>query len=1113
MPRGEAEQMDDGLAPVQPGDAGWFLGHSLRERLTGAVPTGPVDEDLGRIRLKMWLDEPVHARRPDLIPQRLAQHGLDEAGLIRVLGEQPETVRARFDTAPDYARRLVEAARRHPAATVAPGHGAAGHDDSAGFAALVAPLIAAALERLGARVAALVDGHPHLSAEALTTRLGPGPVDTVNMLVARTMALELNVLRIRGELSGSSPHERFHDFLHRLEQPQHALRLLREYPVLARDLVRVVDNWEASRLEFAERVVADHAELSDRCGGPDSLGDLAEVSFGAGDNHRGGRSVAVVRFATGARVMYKPRRLQVDCHFQHLLAWLNERGAHPALRTFWVVDREVYGWTEFVESGPCADRDALGRFHRRQGALLALLQALGATDFHQENVIASGEHPMLIDLEAMLHNWQWERPIGDQAGYLQSVGVGLMSRSVVTVGLLPAPVLWTEGNQVNQFDMSGMSGAGGQLTARPVTVWDGFGTDEMRLDRRRVPLPGSGNLPTLGEQRLDVTEFAPEIGDGYRTLYRILLRHRDELLGPSGPLAAFAHDEVRVVLRATESYVRLLAEAQHPDLLRDALDRDRYFENLWAGHEDREDRDLLIAAELAQMYAGDVPIFVTTPSSTDLTGGDGTVVPGALRQTGLDAVRDRLVGMSEDHLAQQSWIIEASLTALIMGDPSRWRPASRPGAVVLPPLVVPATVVHSPVAPATVAPERFVDAARIIGDRLLATALTEDDRICWLGLSLIADKVWMLGPSAMDLYNGISGIALFLARLADVTGDTVYRQAADRAATMMLREARSWLAGPTATAGVGGFDHLGGSVYALSHLTAVLDRADLVDTAVGLAASMVTHATDSREYDIINGSAGGLLALLSLHRVTADPSLLDGARTLARHTLSGARPVGDGVGWSGTLYADTPLAGFSHGASGIATALARWDRYTGTHEHRDAVDAALRYERTAYDEATGNWRDLRPDTPEGDSMVAWCHGAAGVAMARAELLGYATDDALVRDDLRRALTAALEPSNLLHNHSICHGDLGNAEAALAAARALGDDEAARRAAAIAATAVVDIENRDWRCGVPRGVETPGLMSGLAGIGYALLRWADPAGVPSVLLLEPPTDHRGAIDLP
>ncbi|MGW3793265.1 lanthionine synthetase LanC family protein, partial [Micromonospora arida] len=143
----------------------------------------------------------------------------------------------------------------------------------------------------------------------------------------------------------------------------------------------------------------------------------------------------------------------------------------------------------------------------------------------------------------------------------------------------------------------------------------------------------------------------------------------------------------------------------------------------------------------------------------------------------------------------------------------------------------------------------------------------------------------------------------------------------------------------------------------------------------------------------------------------------------------------------------------------------------------------------------------------------YMRGYSRAAPKLRDLQGYATDDALLRDDLRRALTATLKPSNLLHNHSICHGDLGNAEAALAAARALGDDEAVQRAAAIGATAVADIENRDWRCGVPRGVETPGLMSGLAGIGYALLRWADPAGVPSVLLLEPPTDHRGAIDLP
>ncbi|MGI8723347.1 MAG: lanthionine synthetase LanC family protein [Geodermatophilaceae bacterium] len=33
--------------------------------------------------------------------------------------------------------------------------------------------------------------------------------------------------------------------------------------------------------------------------------------------------------------------------------------------------------------------------------------------------------------------------------------------------------------------------------------------------------------------------------------------------------------------------------------------------------------------------------------------------------------------------------------------------------------------------------------------------------------------------------------------------------------------------------------------------------------------------------------------------------------------------------------------------------------------------------------------------------------------------------------------------------------------------------------------------------MPRGVRTPGLMTGLAGIGYSLLRLSDPENLPSI----------------
>jgi lantibiotic modifying enzyme len=48
-----------------------------------------------------------------------------------------------------------------------------------------------------------------------------------------------------------------------------------------------------------------------------------------------------------------------------------------------------------------------------------------------------------------------------------------------------------------------------------------------------------------------------------------------------------------------------------------------------------------------------------------------------------------------------------------------------------------------------------------------------------------------------------------------------------------------------------------------------------------------------------------------------------------------------------------------------------------------------------------------------------------------------------------------------------------------------------------------IDTHGWVTGVPLGVETPGLMTGLAGIGYQLLRLAEPEKVPSVLLVAPP----------
>ena len=90
-----------------------------------------------------------------------------------------------------------------------------------------------------------------------------------------------------------------------------------------------------------------------------------------------------------------------------------------------------------------------------------------------------------------------------------------------------------------------------------------------------------------------------------------------------------------------------------------------------------------------------------------------------------------------------------------------------------------------------------------------------------------------------------------------------------------------------------------------------------------------------------------------------------------------------------------------------------------------------------------------------------------------------------------------------NNHSLCHGDLGNLELLLQASEILDEPQWGAQVSRIAAMIVESIDRHGWLCGIPLGVESPGSMTGIAGIGYELLRLAEPTHVPSVLVLEPP----------
>jgi lantibiotic biosynthesis protein len=403
---------------------------------------------------------------------------------------------------------------------------------------------------------------------------------------------------------------------------------------------------------------------------------------------------------------------------------------------------------------------------------------------------------------------------------------------------------------------------------------------------------------------------------------------------------------------------------------------------------------------------------------------------------------------------------------------------------------------------------RLFEAAASIGDRLASDAIWHDGRCTWFGDAVQhVNGDWQVVHRSCDgdLYEGTSGIALFLARLWLETGDGSHRRAAIGGARHALQRADP--ASPD-TSLYGGTT---GIAWAAVEVGRTVDAPELTASAADLVAA--TDLWRPRvSCDLMSGSAGVIVGLLGLARLLERPLLIEAAVELGRRMVDAGVHDGIGLSWPADPAGEEPgLCGLGHGASGPAYALMELYGVTGERSFADASTEAVRYERAWYDRRQGNWPDLRELSraqlragAEPAYASFWCHGAVGVGLVRArrfQLLGEAMDLSETGAAVGAALLAleAARPGSghFGANLSLCHGLGGIAELLLVSAATI--DEASHRAVAVEmlkrAADVHGTPGAAWPCGVVGGGESPGLMLGLAGIGSVLLHASEPGSPP------------------
>jgi type 2 lantibiotic biosynthesis protein LanM len=942
----------------------------------------------------------------------------------------------------------------------------------AGCLVAATPMIQSARERVRRGAQDLVKAYPGapFHAESVEESLAANLAEQLLQITARVMVLELNVARLEGVLDGETPEERFASYINRLRQPEIMEQLFREYPVLSEQIASRLEKWTAFSLEFLKHLCEDWPPLRPFFGSS-TPGALVKIQ-NSGDTHRHGRSVMIASFASGERIVYKPRSLVADERFQQLLAWLNARGAQPEFRVLKILDRGEHGWSEFVSPAPCITHAELSRFYQRQGGYLALLYAMEACDFHCENVIASGEHPVLIDLETLfsprLDHFSWQRA-NDLAG-------AALACSVLGVGLLPQRI--RDNEEQTGVDVSGLGTCPGQLTPERVPQWERADTDEMRMVRKRIEIPGSENRPTLNGHQVNPVEYTEPVAGGFAETYRLLLKNRSELLTI---FKRFSAVEVRVIARPTQRYAKLLNESFHPDLMRNRCSYMAHFDLLHAETAYRPSLDRLVDAEQKDLLRGDIPLFSTTPSSRDIWTTSGERIENCVSESGMSLAEQRIGHLCPGDLERQLWIVRASMATLGSDSDGPTRKA------------LSAAMPENQAA----IPDELISTAREIGDRLaeLAFGTDGDGDAVWIGLVPAGEREWRLSPLGADLYDGLPGIILFLAYLGMLSGETRYSSLAKDA----LKTVRDQIEQFPFSGNIGAFSGWGGVIYLFAHLGVLWADRSLFSEAEQLLTSVSTLIETDKKLDVIGGAAGYALSLLALHKCNPSARTLETARACGEHLLGRAQAAKLGIGWYCISGAAAPLTGFAHGNAGIAYALLAIARSTGEARFEQAALRAFDYERSLYSPEQRNWPDLRSTAGTG-FVSAWCHGAPGIGLSRLCSLRLSSDSQFA-EEIEAALTTTAQ--SFSGNHTLCHGDLGNADILLFASETLKNSDWRLYADQIATTAIKNARRTGWICGNSLGVESPGLMTGLAGIGYALLRLGAPTHVPSVLALEAP----------
>lgn len=467
---------------------------------------------------------------------------------------------------------------------------------------------------------------------------------------------KVNKFFILSQTKKSCDNSSYLYFLEKMFQDDIILDFFYEYSVIARLVSLKTLFWVKQNSLMIKRFIKDKPDIEVSFSNSSSLDKVIDLIANLSDPHNFGGTVAILKFANGLNLVYKPKDIRVEREYNKFITRSIERGEVMDQITPQVISRQGYGWSSYIQFNNCTSKEAVQRYFRRAGELLCFLYVLREKDCHAENIIAAGEYPVVVDLETL---------ISPCCGIKTNNTEAYQSYLDIENSIFRTATLFHD--DLGSFGESGLGSLPGQDSYVRVSRWYYINTDKMLKTCENSLIPNRENLPYLNNEICHAKDYKEFIKKGFKNAYLFLMKNRIFCRQEGGLLTGFECSMYsRFVARSSQLYYAILERASRTNLLNFGVDRSISIESLRkiALPFTCEDSNFqrILDSECQQLEVLDIPIFYASTNSKSLTTIKHGEVLDFFENTGYESVCLELDALNLGDLKKQLNLIDLSLS-------------------------------------------------------------------------------------------------------------------------------------------------------------------------------------------------------------------------------------------------------------------------------------------------------------------------------------------------------------------------------------------------------------------------------------------------------------------